>query len=55
MMKKVASVVLALLVISVSSHADAPRKSAWNPTSATNYALKYAKNPNPNLTLNSFF
>ena len=51
MMKKVASVALALLVISVSSHADAPRKSAWNPTSATNYALKYAKNPNPNYIL----
>ena len=42
MMKKVASVVLALLVISVSSHADAPRKSAWksHPTRVRGLKLK---------------
>lgn len=40
--------VLALVLTSISSYADAPRKSAWNPTNATNYALKYALNPNSN-------
>ena len=40
--------VLALVLTSISSYADAPRKSAWNPTNATNYALKYALSPNSN-------
>lgn len=50
-MKKLTLLVIGVMFTSTTVFADAPRKSAWNPTVAKNYALQYALKPNSNYVL----
>lgn len=47
MLKNAALIALSLSIFSTSTMADAPRKSPWNYSAASNYALQWAYSRNP--------